>query len=66
MSSSDQGATLVSRPAEPSCRNARPAVTNPRISVWPRVANDTLINDHADEDEAPAWTYPDGRLTLPL
>jgi hypothetical protein len=27
-----------------------------------RLADDTLINDHTDEDEAPAWTNPDGRL----
>jgi len=65
MSSPDRGATLVSRHAKHSSRNARPAVTN-RASVWPRVGNDTLINHHADEDEAPAWTNPDGRLTLLL
>ena len=35
-------ATLDSRHAARSCRTARPAVTNPRTSVWPRVATDML------------------------
>ena len=42
-------ATLDSRHAARSCRTARPAVTNPRTSVWPRVATDMLTTTGADE-----------------